>query len=536
LESEARSECEPAPGILAAFLSRYPDNTDRVAALEAALKSASGKVWRGHIAQWITALMAIDSLVPDAYRTWRAPVRLAMQFVLARLSARRLAQKIVEQLELPPDTAPELRLLQLVSRMPGLQKMGQVLARNRHLQPRLRRALSQLENGISDVRAEEIRGILMKELAPQLGLYAVRIERAILREASVSAVVRFTWRNPRTRRRERGVFKVLKPHIPGCFAEDMKILQQLANYFARKRRGSGSHLAGLTETLTDIRLLLEHEVDFRREQATLTEASRLYGSIPGVRVPAVIEPLCTGRVTALSQERGIKITQVMRRSTVPRSEVAEKLAETVIAVPAFTRQAAIFHADPHAGNLLYDQHRRELVLLDWALAEPLTKELRRNLIVLVLMLILRDPEGISKAIADLRSRSRANQARLIRGHVNSFLDSLPLWQLPGPIDAMRLLDRMALDGVQFPAPLLMFRKASFTLDGVVHDIAGGEVRVDSVIARYARKHWLAAGAAFCSLLSATDLLALEWSALTFTTRLCLRAARRPWEWLAGAAA
>ncbi|MEN6336906.1 MAG: ATP-binding protein, partial [Phycisphaerales bacterium] len=36
----------------------------------------------------------------------------------------------------------------------------------------------------------------------------------------VSAVVRFTWRNPRTAQRERGIFKVLKPHIPGCFAED----------------------------------------------------------------------------------------------------------------------------------------------------------------------------------------------------------------------------------------------------------------------------------------------------------------------------
>jgi hypothetical protein len=63
----------------------------------------------------------------------------------------------------------------------------------------------------------------------------------------------------------------------------MGILQQLAGQLARKHRGEGVSLSGFAETLTDVRRLLGHEVDFAGEQSTLPEAARIYGSIPGFR-------------------------------------------------------------------------------------------------------------------------------------------------------------------------------------------------------------------------------------------------------------
>ena len=101
----------------------------------------------------ITRLIPLEFLVPDVYRRWRPLVRDAMRFVVMQLSSERLAPKVVEQLELPADTPPESRLLRLIAQVPGLQKIGQVLARNRELHPALRQALSMLENGISDVTA-----------------------------------------------------------------------------------------------------------------------------------------------------------------------------------------------------------------------------------------------------------------------------------------------------------------------------------------------------------------------------------------------
>jgi ubiquinone biosynthesis protein len=348
-------------------------------------------------------------------------------------------------------------------------------------------------------------------------------------------VVGFRWRNPVTRRRERGVFKVLKPHIAACYAEDMKVLGQLARYLARKHHASGTKLGRLAETLTEIRLLLEREVDFPREQSTLLNDLDEYRALPGIRIPHLIPALSTATITAQSFEQGRKVTEIRTLPNKLRLDVAEKLAKTLLAVPALSRERdSIFHADPHAGNLLYDRRTNELVILDWALTERLTRKQRKNIVLLVLMLMLRDADGMAKAVEELcqvRGAEDQSQARNIREHVDRTLDELPLTDVPGPMHAMRLLDKIALEGVRFPAALLMFRKASFTLEGVVEDAAGSRVRLDLLVGNYALAQWKDTVTGLFSLLSTREWAALEWSALTFSSRMCTQALLRPFHWL-----
>ena len=521
---------------LEAFLGGYKTTTEKISAVEAALEGGGGKFWREQLGKWTVRVVPVELLVPNVYRQWRPLVRDAMQFVVSRLSTARLAPKVVEQTELEPDAPPEVHLLRFIAKVPALQKIGQVLARNRNLDPRMRRALTALEDGISDVSIAEIRAIILRDLGPKVKTYAVELDPAILSEASVSAVVGFTWRNLESGRRERGVFKVLKPHIPGYYAEDMQILQQLARHLTRKHRAGGVRLAGVAETLTEIRLLLEREVDFRREQTTLLNALGAYRRVPGVRVPRLIQPLSTATITALTEEKGVKVTEAFTRPATQRLGVAQRLIEALIAVPALTREKdSIFHADPHAGNLLYDQRRRELVILDWALTERLTLEQRQSVLMLVLMMTLRDAHGVVRAIGRLLHRGADGRIHrhIIRERVSRMLDRLPLFQFPGAMDAMQLLDEIALEGIRFPAALLMFRKAFFTLEGVLEDIAGSDVRMDSAITRYAAEHWMDTGATLFWLLSLRDLMRLDWSALTLGSRLCAQALARPWRRLPG---
>jgi len=519
------------------FLRSYRTTEERITAVEAAISGASGKVWRDELAKWTVAVVPVELLVPETHAQWRPLVRDSMMFVVSHLSPSRLAPKVVEQIEAAADMPPEVRLLRFIAKVPGLQKIGQVLARTRSLDPRIRSTLTQLENGISDVSINEIRDTILKEVGSQFGTYSVQLDSAILSEASVSAVVGFTWRNPGTRRREPGVFKVLKPHIPGCYAEDMKILQQLAGFLARKYRAEGIRLAGVAETLREIRLLLEREVDFPGEQATLLNALGAYRSIPGVRIPRLIPLLSTAVVTALTRESGVKVTEAVARPKKLRARVAEKLAEALIAVPALTRQKdMIFHADPHAGNLLYDKRQDELVIVDWALTGRLTLEQRRCVFMLVLMTMLRDRDGMADAIERLRLRGSGDDRRetlFIRERVTRLLDGLPWLRLPCPMDAMRVLDDIALNGIRFPAGLLMFRKAWFTLEGVLKDISRSTVRMDTAIVRYAWAHRARAGAALFSMLSPRDWLTLNWSTLTLTSRLPLQALSRSWRRVLG---
>ncbi len=507
------------------FLPQGATPAQRISAIEAGLRSPAGQSVRDAMARWVVdEIVPVDALVPETYKQWRPPVRDAMMFVVTRLSPARLAPKLLEQIELPANTPPEVRLLRLIAKVPGLQKLGQVIARNQHLHPALRNALAKLENGIRDVQPEDIRAIVQRELGLRVQTFAVEIAPRILKEASVSAVVRFTWRNPDTGRRERGVFKVLKPHIPQYFAEDMDYLQGLAQYFGDRHHtyGFAAHL--IPDTFRKVRRLLRHEVNFTREQKTLVEAGTLYRGFPGVRVPRVIQPLCTPAITALTEELGIKVTSAAARLPAPRRrKVAEQLVEALVAVPLFSAAPeAIFHGDPHAGNLLYNNRTGELVILDWALRERLSREQRRHLALLFLMVSLRDPIGTANevvALSQRRIRMASPRGRKVADSVVKFLDGMPASRMPSGADAMRLLERVAIDGVKFPSSLIMLSKVMFTLEGILGDIVGSDTGMGFTLARHVAQHWLANRSAFRSPLMTRDWFALQCSALLYTSRL-----------------
>lgn len=473
------------------------------------------------VGKWITSIIPVETLVLEEYKKWRPVVEDSFQFLFSHLSQSRLNGKIREQLELPPETPPEARLLKLISRMPGLQKLGQVLARNRRLSPALRQALSELENGMSDATPAEIRAIITEQLGNRIEQYAVEADTKIFKEGSASAILRFTWRRP-DGDRERGVFKVLKPYVPQCFAEDMTLLQRLGEFLSSSERGYQFEVRNLREMLAEVRHLLENELDFEREQKTLLEAQHMYRSSFGIRVPRLIAALSTPRVTAMTEESNVKVTDAFRRSPIRRGRIPDQLIEALIAVPLFCREdVAVFHADPHAGNLMYHETNRELIVMDWALADHLTLESRRQLVLLVVMMVLRNPAGVREAIFALSrnsDRRQRDRQQIIDHYVDLFFRDPPKGWSPGTLDAMRLLDEIALAGVHFPTSLFFFRKSVFTLDGVLQDVAGTDIRIDYVIVREFLTRCLGSFGMFHSPLQLKDFAAMEWQALLFPAR------------------
>lgn len=506
------------------FLPRNASTEEKTRTVEGVLNSPIGVSLRESMARWIVeTVVPVETLVPKTYLAWRFPVRDAMIFVVSHLSSSRLAPKLVEQLELPPQTPAEVRLLRLIAKVPGLQKLGQVIARNQHLHPALRKELSRLENGIHDVMPSDIRAIIEKELGPKLIRFRVEIASTVLKEASVSAVVRFRWTDPKTGPGQRGVFKVLKPYIREYFAEDMDYLQELADYFGDRHHNYGFAPDLIPDTFRKVRRLLKHEVNFIREQQTLLQASTQYKAIGGVRIPRVIKDLCTKNVTALTEERGIKITNATSRLPVEhRRAVAEQMVEALVAVPLFSSaEEAIFHGDPHAGNMLYNKGTRELALIDWALREKLNRETRRHLALLFLMVTLRDPVGVTNEVIALSQQSAValnlNQRRLIRTTVRRFLNEPA--STSRAADAMRLLERIAILGIKFPTPLIMLSKVMLTLEGVLRDIVGDDTDMTFAIARQVARQWIINRSAFSSPLRLRDWIAVQCSVLLFAPRL-----------------
>ena len=524
---ESTTSFNVLPGDLLLILSKDAPTDARIEKIRELLQHSDSQTFREEMSRRVLHFLPTEALVPELYKHWRPLVHDAMFFMMSRLSASRLAPKLIEQIDLPPETKPEERLLRLIAKVPGLQKLGQVLARNRNLPQGLRRELTKLENGICDVSTGKVQAVIQGELGSRLAEFRVKVAPSIYVEASVSAVVRFTWWNADLKRRERGVFKVLKPYIPECFSEDMDLLARLAKFMGSKHREYGFAPHVLPDTFNDVRRLLQHEVDFTREQATLKDAAQLYRNIPGVGIPRVIEPLCTKTITAITEEKGKKITDAVARMPAwRRAEVSEQLVDAVIAIPLFAPSGdVLFHADPHAGNLLYDRRTSELIILDWALTERLTLAQRRQLALLFLMIFLRDPVGASDAILALSPQSGRRpkiQVHRILEIVTEYLNSLPMKRIPGAVEAVNLLERVGWQGLRLPASLLMFRKALFTLDGILHDLGAPEFSMESVMVRHIMKTWMGKWRNIGSPLSWKDWALVQCSALLFPGRLGLQ--------------
>jgi ubiquinone biosynthesis protein len=132
-------------------------------------------------------------------------------------------------------------------------------------------------------------------------------------------------------------------------------------------------------------------------------------------------------------------------------------------------EEALYHADPHAGNLFCTDDG-ELAILDWTLAGRLSKEQRVNLMQIVLGGMFHNEAGICQAVEDL-GRTQPDESRL-RASVSVAMREVRQGQFPGFNWSQRLLDNIALTNVMgFPENLVLFRKALLTLSSVVADIA-----------------------------------------------------------------
>jgi len=150
--------------------------------------------------------------------------------------------------------------------------------------------------------------------------------------------------------------KVQYPEVVAAIDADLRsaaIFDRLSSLLFRGQE-RGVFMAELRERFTE-------ECDYRIEAANQEEFRRLWAGRPGIRIPRVYQELSRRRVLVTSLEQGEKLDAFLRNSTQEQRDRAG-LAMWEFCFESLFRHG-IFHADPHAGNFLFDGD--ELVILDF---------------------------------------------------------------------------------------------------------------------------------------------------------------------------
>jgi ubiquinone biosynthesis protein len=417
---------------------------------------------------------ALASVLPDEHARFRRPISGALAVFLEGLPEARQAAILTEQAALAPGASTAERLALLARSCPALHKLGQVLARDRRLCLELRQHLQELESLRPSIPVEAIQEVLARELGP-LERLGITLEPPALAEASVAVVIPF-----RDARARSGVLKVLKPGVVEHLEQDLELFERVGSYLDQRCDDFQIPHLDYQESFEQVRTKLHCEVLFDHEQRHLALARVACAGEPRVQVPALLDH-CTPRVTAMERVSGGKVTEHGPGCPGERRCLGDLLVEALIARPIFALTGqALFHGDPHAGNLFLTAEGR-LAILDWSLAGTLGERERIAFAQIVLGALTLDGQRIVTALAALAERGCINEPALA-AVVRAWLGGVRRGHFPGFTSLMGLLDEAAQTaGLRVGADLLLFRKALHTLEGVLADVVGGANRIDVVL-------------------------------------------------------
>ena len=448
--------------------------------------------FRQEVARHIVLTIQLDRAVPASLERFKLLISAGLEFFLSRLSQQRLKEAIHELLLNHSDSEVGKSIFHLALHFPSLHKVGQVVARRPDIDPDLKKWLVGLEKGSYGAQLEQLIIRIEEELSSLSEEDSVTVISEMVAEASVAAVIPFRWRSRDPQNSGQGVFKLLKPQVGDNLEEELHALQDTAEFLEANRERFGLHQLKLAELIGELADDLRREIDLVAEQQRLVEAFKVYRDDDRVHIPELL-PFCTPNMTAMEFFNGLTVGEL----TLPDRqafELADLVCQSIICTPLFWKDdQALFHGDPHAGNILTiprgDSEHRDIVLIDWTLAGSLSRAQRMQVMRLLLAILKSDSDDIARAVIELahdRSSGYGADFRVLRSDIDSHLQLISKYTDDPLVKVFRLLEHAALQGISFPSELVLYRKAFFTLEGVLNDIYPGFVMAESV-ERYLRE-------------------------------------------------
>lgn len=193
------------------------------------------------------------------------------------------------------------------------------------------------------------------------------------------------------------VIKVKRPGIEKVVEEDLLVLKKVLPLALRfvdpnLRFSAKAMLAQFIETIHE-------EMDYTHESENLKQIKHNMKHNPNVIVPSVYEKYSSKNILTMEYLPGIKITNI---DALDEKGINRKRLVINVHKIFFTMllRHAIFHADPHPGNISVAEDGR-LILYDYGMVGRLDNETRRRLVRLYLALVEKNPSRTVNAMSEL---------------------------------------------------------------------------------------------------------------------------------------
>jgi ubiquinone biosynthesis protein len=406
----------------------------------------------------LVQLLQPGAWVPSDQARWIPLIESVLEAFLRYLEPAVLARLLDQQRALPATASPAARAARMAGELTALHKLCQMLARNPRLPAEARAILAPLESLPPEAIPETARSAavaLAAQVRPDLELDP---ENPKVARGSVADVFRFRQRASAGRAI---AFKTVRPDSFVRVQNEAAILIQMAKDCPAIGVLAGPNFASaLAEALRDAARAILREIDFAGEAANLRDAAAFYKFNNHIRIPGTIG-VAPDRGIFMEFVEGVPLLEAPLDHE-SRRDAARLVFRRLILDPLFSGLAeSIFHADPHAGNLLAQTHKYAsctLVVLDWSQAGRLSASLRHALIELCLCCY----KGKEPSPTVLLRLLESNQQSIRAPRTEAAGDPLHT--------AFAIVQELALAGHPVPLNLLLLRRSFLTLHGICRQL------------------------------------------------------------------
>lgn len=305
-------------------------------------------------------------------------------YLLSKLFGKKYFQKRLPNLHLKNAERVKKTILQLQ----GLfVKVGQLLSILSNFLPEAFQApLDELQDKIPPRPIAEIRQRILEELGDTPENLFRHFNETPIAAASIGQAHRATLKDGTA-----VVVKVQHANIEEIARTDLHIIERLT-----KLTAWFFEIKGIEYTYTQVRQMIEEELDFEQEAKAMQEIQENLKKESGLLIPTVHPPFSTSRVLTTTFCEGVKINNIAQLDEweLDKRALSDRL---VYAYCLMVFEDGFYHADPHPGNILV-QKDGTIVLLDFGAVATIQPIMRTGLLQLIEGAAKNDTEKIIAAL------------------------------------------------------------------------------------------------------------------------------------------